>query len=224
MFIEIFLDCGSLLNFPVAKTPISNIPSRAPPSSSKLYSAVNRIGLFLDYVAALGDRFFLSSTVNDWTRLIVILTLSFRLSFPLPLCPDLDSANVRAKLRLDQFLSKMSDTPGPTASGDLLSVSRAMFGLAKGKYKRRLDSLGEQLPAAQSSRVFGCPVMNGGLRTLVNQRGASSLITTGGGQASPWGDMPALHDIWSIMTMGWDSISDIGWHTIDDGLFPAHQL
>ncbi|RSL43871.1 hypothetical protein CEP53_011491 [Fusarium sp. AF-6] len=146
MFIDVFLDCGSLLAFPVAKTFLSAKITSFPPSLSNLCSATKKLRVFLDYVSELGDSSLLSFTVNDWTRFIVILTLSFRLSFPLSLCPDFDSASARSQLQLDQFLSKMSHGADGAASNDLLSASRAMLGLAKSKYDRRLEMLGRTAP------------------------------------------------------------------------------
>lgn len=66
MFIEIFLDCGSFFNFFVVKMLIFNILSCVFLLFFKLYSVVNRIGLFFDYVVVLGDWFFLFFIVNDW--------------------------------------------------------------------------------------------------------------------------------------------------------------
>ncbi|WAO90263.1 Hypothetical protein NCS54_00768300 [Fusarium falciforme] len=164
MFIDVFLDCGSLLAFPVAKTFLSAKTSCFPPQISNMCSATKKIRNFLDYVSELEDSSLLSFTVNDWTRFIVILTLSFRLSFPLSLCPDFDSASARSELQLDQFLSKMSYGADVTASNDLLSASRAMLGLAKSKYDRRVGLLGGPppvTPAGPSRRTLPYFMMYG---------------------------------------------------------------
>ncbi|KAJ4207063.1 hypothetical protein NW759_014061 [Fusarium solani] len=218
MFIDIFLDCGSLLAFPAAKTFLSAKTSCFAPPLSNLCSATKKIRAFLDYVSELEDSSLLSFTVNDWTRFIVVLTLSFRLSFPLSLCPDFDSASARSELQLDQFLSKMSHGADVTASNDLLSASRAMLGLAKSKYDRRVGLLGGPPPVTPVSRVFGCPVMDGSLRRSVEQWGSN--LTNLSGWAEPK-NPPLFHDVWATMTMGWGSASDISWDTVDEGLYTS---
>lgn len=209
MFVDVFLDCGSLLAFPVAKTYLSAKTTCFPPPLSKICSATKKIKAFLDYVGELEDSSLLSFTVNDWTRLIVVLTLSFRLSFPLSLCPDFDSACARSQLQLDQFLSKMSHGADATASNDLLSASRAVLGLAKSKYDRRLGSLGGPPSIAPASRVFGCPVMDGSLRASVEQWDPNFTNLSGWTDAGEPKNLPLFHDVWATMTMGWGNASDI---------------
>ncbi|KAH7146973.1 hypothetical protein B0J13DRAFT_584382 [Dactylonectria estremocensis] len=209
MFLDVFFDCGSLLAFPVAKTYLSAKITCFPPPLSKICSATKKIRAFLDYVGELEDSSLLSFTVNDWTRLIVVLTLSFRLSFPLSLCPDFDSAWARSQLQLDQFLSKMSHGGDATASNDLLSASRAVLGLAKSKYDRRLGSLGGPPSVAPASRVFGCPVMDGSLRTSVEQWDPNFTNLSGWTDAGEPKNLPLFHDVWATMTMGWGNASDI---------------
>lgn len=65
MFVDVFLDCGSLLAFPVAKTYLSAKTTCFPPSLSKICSATKKIRAFLDYVGELDDSSLLSFTVNN---------------------------------------------------------------------------------------------------------------------------------------------------------------
>ncbi|EEU36939.1 uncharacterized protein NECHADRAFT_81093 [Fusarium vanettenii 77-13-4] len=218
MFIDVFLDCGSLLVFPVAKTFLSAKRSCFPPPLSNLCSAAKKLRAFLDYVSDLEDSSLLSFTVNDWTRFIVILTLSFRLSFPISLCPDFDSTSARSEIQLDQFLSKMSHDADITTSNDLLSASRAMLGLAKTKYDRRLDLLEKSAPVTPVSRVFGCPMMDGSLRRSVEQWDHN--FTNLSGWAEPK-NPPLFHDVWATMTMGWGNVGDISWDAVDEGLYTS---
>ncbi|KAI8717128.1 hypothetical protein NCS52_00787400 [Fusarium sp. LHS14.1] len=218
MFIDVFLDCGSLLVFPVAKTFLSAKRSCFPPPLSNLCSAPKKIRSYLDYVSELEDSSLPSFTVNDWTRFIVILTLAFRLSFPLSLCPDFDSTSARSEIQLDQFLSKMSDGADITTSTDLLSASRAMLGLAKTKYDRRLELLEKPAPVTPVSRVFGCPMMDGSLRRSVEQWDHN--FTNLSGWAEPK-NPPLFHDVWATMTMGWGNVGDISWDAVDEGLYTS---
>ncbi|KAF4455946.1 hypothetical protein F53441_1813 [Fusarium austroafricanum] len=187
----------------VSKTYSSTENPRFCPPLPQLYGAVGKIKTFLDFVLRLDDASLLSFTINDWTRLIVALTLSFRLSFPLPLCPDFDSAYARAELQLGCFLGRMSQGSEKVTQSDLLSASRCVLGLAKSKYDIRLDLLGKSQSTQLVSHTFGCPIMHGNFATSIDdgQFDPSGL--------SEWiGDnehrkFPLFHDIWATMTMGW---------------------
>ena len=65
MFLDIFLDVGSLLALPVSKTSLSAKITRFPPPTSKIYSGIKKIRALLDYVGELSDKSLLSFTVND---------------------------------------------------------------------------------------------------------------------------------------------------------------
>lgn len=200
MFVDIFLDCGGLLVLPVSKTYSKT--GFCPPLP-QVYGGIKKIRAFLDFVLNLDDTSLLSFTVNDWTRFIVVLTLSFRLSFPLTLCPEFDSTYARSEIRLDDFLEKMSRGTDITAQSDLLSASRYMLGLAKSKYDLRLASLKDSQSAQPVSRFFGCPVMRGNLGKSTehwqsNSRELSEWINT-----SEQKRLPLFHDIWATMTLGW---------------------
>jgi hypothetical protein len=197
MFVDIFLDCGNLLVLPVSRTYSTTKNAISSPPLPIIYRAIKKISTFLDFILNMDDISLLSFTINDWTRFIVVLTLSFRLSFPSTLCPDFDSAYARSELRLDQFLKNMSQGTDPTLQNDLLSVSRCMLGVAKSKYDLRLASLLESPLCRPVGRTFGCPLMsrNAGTPNLTESSG-----WTDGSQENK---LPLFHDIWATMTMGW---------------------
>lgn len=202
MFVDIFLDCGGLLVLPVSKTYSKT--GFCPPLPL-VYGGIKKIRAFLDFVLNLDDTSLLSFTVNDWTRFIVVLTLSFRLSFPLTLCPDLDSTYARSEIRLDDFLEKMSRGTDITAQSDLLSASRYMLRLAKSKYDLRLASLKDSQSTQPVSRFFGCPVMRGNLGTSTEHWQSSSRGLSAWSNTSEQKRIPLFHDIWATMTFGWSS-------------------
>lgn len=218
MFVDIFLDCGSLLAFPVAKTNLSANITPFSPLLSKICTATKKLRAFLDYISELEDLSLLSFTINDWTRLIVVLTLSFRLSFPLLLCPDFDSAWARSELQLDQFLSKVSHGADvATTSNDIISARRAVLSVMKSKYDHRLGSLSKSPCTAPASRTFGCPMMDGSLRTSLGQWDPGPLNISGSStDVSEVTNLPLFHDVWASMTMGWGNTSDMIWDTFEE--------
>ncbi|KFY78900.1 hypothetical protein V499_02026 [Pseudogymnoascus sp. VKM F-103] len=201
-----------------AKTYLSANITPFPPLLSKICTATKKLRAFLDYISDLEDSSLLSFTINDWTRLIVVLTLSFRLSFPLLLCPDFDSAWARSELQLDQFLSKVSHGADiATASNDIISARRAVLSVMKSKYDHRLGSLSEPPCTAPASRIFGCPMMDGSLRTSLGQWDPELINISGSStDASEAKNLPLFNDVWASMTMGWGNTSDMSWDTFED--------
>ncbi|KAH8897678.1 hypothetical protein GQ53DRAFT_637773 [Thozetella sp. PMI_491] len=200
MFVDIFLDCGSLLALPVSKRYSDTPAFESCPPLFRVYSAIKKIRAFLDFVVNLDDPSLLSFTINDWTRLIVILTLSFRLSFPLAILPDFDSAYARSQLRLDLFLSEMSRGVDITAQMDLLSANRSILGLAKSRYDLRLASLEDPHIVLPVIRTFGCPMMNGSLGTSIEQWEPTLSGSCETAVISEKGKLSFFHDVWTTMT------------------------
>jgi hypothetical protein len=196
MFVDIFLDCGNMLVLPVSRTYSTTKNAISSPPLPTIYRAIKKISTFLDFILNMDDISLLSFTINDWTRFIVVLTLSFRLSFPSTLCPDFDSAYARSELQLDQLLSNMSQGTDPTLHNDLLSVSRCMLGVAKSKYDLRLASLKDSPFSRPVGRTFGCPLMS-------RNAGTSDLVDSSGWDSGQENRLPLFHDIWATMTMGW---------------------
>ncbi|KAK4078348.1 uncharacterized protein Triagg1_3364 [Trichoderma aggressivum f. europaeum] len=217
MFLDIYLDTGSLLALPVSKTSLSAKLTRFPPPISKIYSGTRKIRACLDYVGGLSDKAILSFTVNDWTRLITIFTLAFRLSFPLSQCPDFDWEWANSEIQLDQFLSKIArEGDAAVASNGVLSANRSVLGVLKAKYNRRLSSLSEQ-PGREVSKTFGCPMMSGG--TLIAEAQWNSGLTRASAQSTIV-DMPevlpGLHDDWATLAAEWHNIEEMTWESFDD--------
>lgn len=213
MFLDIYFDVGSILAFPVATTALSAKITRFPPPTSKIISATEKVKPFLDYVGDLDEKSLLSFTVNDWVRLVIILTLSFRLSFPFSLCPDFDSTWARSQIQLDQFLSKLSGESDSGTSGGMLSASRAVLGVLKSKYISRVDSL-RDAPETKRNRMAGCPAMSSDTLNSIMAQHLPGL-THGSEQSSDSGEMPNMlpmfHDMWAPMGEGWQGLDEAAW-------------
>ncbi|UKZ83027.1 hypothetical protein TrVFT333_010828 [Trichoderma virens FT-333] len=199
-----------------AKTSLSAKVVRFPPPVSKIQSGVKKIRAYLDYISELDDNSILSFTINDWTRLITALTLAFRLSFPLSQCLELNWEWANSEIQLDQFLSKVSREADATiASNGVLSANRAVLGVLKSKYNRRLSSLSEQ-PVYPTSRTFGCPMMSGGTIIAESQWNAGFDHAS---EPSTDSDMPEIipmfPDVWATMAAGLQDIEEISWDSFD---------
>lgn len=204
MFTDIFLDCGSLLTLPVIGRRPPGSTVRSCPELSGLYSATTKLRELLDYVSDLGDSSSLSFTINDWTRLITALTLSFRMSFPLSQCPEFDSTWARSEIQLDVFLSRVSGgqrVPGAPPA-NILSANRAVFSVMKSKYQDRLTSLHDApTPTPPARETFGCPILNSSMRQYIDPRDARLMDMPTDSDA--FEQLPVFNDLWSSMVMDW---------------------
>ena len=221
MFLDIYIDVGGLLALPVMNSSAFAKVPRFPPAKSKICSATKKLRAFLDYVAGLDDLSLVCFTVNDWTRLITVLTLCFRLSFPLELCLEFDWEWANSEIQLDRFLTKLSgdsDIAATASSNSLLSANRAVLGVLKSNYTRRFNLIGE-LTANQQKRTYGCPVMGGNLGLAAAQFHPGH---TPAPQPSTDFDMsgifPVFHDTWPMMVEGWQDVDNLSWDSLNDQL------
>ena len=156
LFLNIFLDVGSLLAFPVAKTSLLSKFNRFTPPIPKLGSGAGKVKQMLNFVGKLDDAGLLSLSVSDWTCLIVVLTIGFRLSLPLPACPEFDSTWARQEIGLEQFLANLTSRDDASASNSsVLVANRAVFGVLKTKFATRVKALDN----ASLGMKFGCPIL-----------------------------------------------------------------
>ncbi|KAM3455356.1 hypothetical protein NHJ6243_008564 [Beauveria neobassiana] len=221
MYLEIYLDVGSLLALPVAKTALSARNARFAPPMTRMNSSVRKLRAFLDLVAALDDAAMLAFTVNDWTRLIIVLTLAFRLSFPVALSPAFDWLSAREEIQLGQFLSRASR--GSVASADsnsILAANRVILGVLESKYSQRRSSQADgSYSATQPSRSAGCPMMGGGGGVTIAQwdMGLDEAHALSTDPDMP--DMiPMLQGMWATGGLRWQDVDKIPWDSFGDAM------
>lgn len=214
LYLEIYLDIGNLLAFPVAKTALSAKKTRFAPPISRMNSSLKKLREFLDLVGELNDSCILAFTVNDWTRLIIVLTLAFRLSFPVTLSPSFDWLSAREEIGLEPFLAKVSRVPEASAdSSGILVANRVVLGVLHAKYIRRKSSVMEAAEAAaQPNRSAGCPVMGGSGGEAIAQwdmeLGEAPAISTDPDMPDA---LPMLHSLWATGGIEWQDSVRIPW-------------
>lgn len=213
--IDLYLDCGSLLRLPRAKRHCRGDGGALPLLPAKMYDCVIKLRMLLDGLAVLDDGVFLRFTLDDWVRLILAVVLSLRLSFPMPECPEFDTAWARAQLQFDHFLDRMCGEmeSAPTSKNhDVLSASRVILRIVYDKYRTRLRAL-EEGQAPPLEKANGCPMFDSYLEPFL------PLWDAGLGQPSPVVTMPSgfgeeaavppsvppsvFHDVWATMTVNW---------------------
>lgn len=184
------------------------VPS-APISLTKLYTAIFSLKAMLELLASLDEATFLRFVTMDWAKLILSVILALRLSFPIPKCPEFDDKWARSELGFDKFLDKFSMDPGLTATSrkvDVLSASRVIVGIVKGKYQAQLAAHEARVSSGIQAQkiVIGCPLLDGSLKAADHPIWNQISTDTPGQTTSTTGPSQVDYgDLWTTMTMGW---------------------
>ena len=149
MFVDAFVDIGSLLAFPVAKTSLRSKFNHFTPHIAKLASGCSKIKQLLRFAATFDEGAMLLLSVCDWTCLVAVFTLAFRLYLPLPSCPEFEYAWERREIGFQHFLGKAAlATGGTTAS--LTAANGAVLAVLGDKLSSRVQVL--ESPDASTPR------------------------------------------------------------------------
>ena len=232
LFTDLYLNGGYLLALPRSRHNHSS-PGPLSPSPSKVAAILPSLKLFLSETLRLDQPAFLAFTSADWAHLVLAIILAFRLSLPLPECPDFDHVSARAELRLGDFLDAMcreTDLAAASKKVDVLSASRVVFRIVKAKFDRHVglaNMRGDAAAAAvasSSSASFTsatarsaaagiCPMLDGSVdQYLPLWDPAFPAMDTAVGPTPPGVSsgatasklqQPVFHDLWATMTMGW---------------------
>jgi hypothetical protein len=169
-YTNIFLCGGTKLKFPGVAGPLTAPPEFLYPSMSSFARCAEIIGNFFDFVLSLERSTFLLFCGVDWTRLIAVIILSIRISFPMPECLDWDASWARSKMHLSEFLAAICTRPDlrlGADSLDILSATRVIMGMVKEKYDREVSRYTmEALHSANAGRVR-CPMLDGSLNQYI---------------------------------------------------------
>lgn len=81
-------------------------------SNPDLLHAAQAARAFFDFFAGLTTRELSTLSAGELSRVVLVFTVAFRISFPLPrVCPDLDYKRAREILGFDGYLEKLSKDP-----------------------------------------------------------------------------------------------------------------
>lgn len=81
-------------------------------SNPDLLHAAQAARAFFDFFEGLTTRELSTLSAGELSRVILVFTVAFRISFPLPrVCPDLDYKRAREILEFDGYLEKLSKDP-----------------------------------------------------------------------------------------------------------------
>lgn len=226
LFIDIYLHIGSIVAFPATKTALRAKNARFMPPIMKMMGATKHLRAFLALVGELDDNAVTAFTVNDWSRLIVVLTLAYRLSFPVALRPGFDWARARNEIQLEPFLAMMTTDQGgaatakatatATSSNGILAANRAVLSVLYSKFVNRRNSLSVPSPESERNKdILGCPVMRGSGGVTIAQwdAGQGDVSIHPLDKDIPY-ILPMLHDILSSEG-GWRDPGALDWDSLD---------
>lgn len=180
-----------VLAAPLMQAPRPRLEDSADPlaDAARFQAATYTVRAVFDYVASLAPARLGLLSGPDLTRLIVLVILAYRLSFPMPACPGYDYAAGRRVLDFGTHLARLSaldgkeggggsdgDRTGGKAKGetaaaaakkvDVVTAMRVVLGSVRARFDRKSAEL-EAAAAAEEGgagrRARMCPMFDGSL-------------------------------------------------------------
>lgn len=158
---------------PTAKPPVPIATDPFRPTLARLTGCVVAVSQFLALLSSMTPTQLSHFSAGDWGRLVLAVVVAMRLSFPLPECPEYDSAWARGQLNFAAFLECI--TAGDAGTGtdltavakraDVVSASRVVMAVVKEKYEKRLAFLQQQEQQQEQQEMPRpkCPMLDGSL-------------------------------------------------------------
>ncbi|ETR97874.1 hypothetical protein M419DRAFT_90347 [Trichoderma reesei RUT C-30] len=214
LFAHLCLQDGALLRLP--RLPLHLTKGRPPllPEISDLYASVATIHQLLTYILGLGDTIMANFSIADWCRFITTTILAIRLTLATPECPEFDTCWARSRLQLGDILERLCKEKVPTVANrtvDVLSAMRAILGVVRDKYNRRLDLIHRRQETATQKLSLGCPMLDGSMNAQMelwqstmafgSDSSTVDLLTDMAGVLGDGGDT-MLQGLWGT-TAGW---------------------
>ncbi|KAK3363295.1 hypothetical protein B0T25DRAFT_587272 [Lasiosphaeria hispida] len=167
LFTHIFIIGAPLLKLPSTR-PTNADPSTFRPSPQRLLPVVPWLHALFDYCLALSSTEINAFVGTDWGSMILAVILGYRMSFPLPACPEWDDREARRQVRFDKYIDRLcrlgDDSDGediranltPASSQksmDILSASKVVLGVVRTKYRRRVAKLEQPPPPPPQAQL-----------------------------------------------------------------------
>lgn len=135
---------------------------------ARLIALIPDLRAYFDALLTFSASELNSFSGTEWGRLILSIILGFRLSFPIPDCPDWDDGWAREEIGLGEYLRRfenMGGEPEKNGSMDILTASKVVLGVVRKKWEKR---------AARLSRKKGQGV---GVGVAVQQQGLGEELS-----------------------------------------------
>lgn len=118
LFCRIFILGAPLLKIPASRSPKpGDSPFRV--NAARLLSVLPSLHALFDHFASMPPPTINAFCGADWGSLILAIVLGYRLSFPLPECPEWDDSIARHEVRFAEYLDKLCEMGGNGAGEDI---------------------------------------------------------------------------------------------------------
>ncbi|KXX76398.1 Glucose transport transcription regulator RGT1 [Madurella mycetomatis] len=192
----------------------------------------NRLLALIPNLHALYDCYFSlpSAEVNafiivEWSTLVLAVVLGFRMSFPLPFCPEWDDRSARELIRFPEYVDKLSRMGGGDGGGvtgervdgegassansvprsmDVLSASKIVLAMVKTKYWKRAAKLDGGLPLAAQRWEEGQTAMSGTPAATAMHSRSSRRASNATGMVRPYDGCPMMDNSMEQYYPYWD--------------------
>ncbi|OIW31326.1 hypothetical protein CONLIGDRAFT_573489 [Coniochaeta ligniaria NRRL 30616] len=152
LFAKIFIPGAPLLKLPMmkAKRPSNQTAGDTTTFAAepaRLVALVPDLRTYFDLLLNLPASELNSFSGPEWARFILIVILAFRLSFPIPDCPEWDDGWAREEIGFGEYLKRfenMGHEPGGSGNKDVLSASKVVLGVVRKKWEKRAARINRQ--------------------------------------------------------------------------------
>jgi len=118
LFCRIFILGAPLLKIPAPRTPkVGDSAFRV--SAARLLSVLPSLHALFDYFCDMTPATINAICCSDWGSLILGIVLGYRMSFPLPECPEWDANITRHEVRFTEYLDRLCEMGGNGAGEDI---------------------------------------------------------------------------------------------------------
>lgn len=202
--------------------------TEGPMDPNGLMETVHTVRAFFEFITALPPQKLSQFSSADWVHVIVAIILAYRLTLPIEICPEFDSAQARQILDYGSFLEMLCKDPDADAPGtaskkiDVCAAFRVVLGSLKAKHESKVAAAKAKEGVKRKARE--CPMFDGSLDDYIlmwdghgipsNSSYSTSQSSTSGVLTNPIvGFSPSVDpskpmvvpDLWATMTMDWSN-------------------
>lgn len=229
LYTRIFLSGAPVLKLPSVRPSALDVISAFRADRNRLLALIPNLHALYDYYFSLPSAEVNAFIIIEWSSLVLAVILGFRMSFPLPYCPEWDDRSARELIRFPEYVDKLSRMGGggggggggegtgervdgegaPSANSgprtmDVLGASRIVLAMVKTKYWKRAAKLDGGLPPPAQQWEEGQTAMSGTPATTAAHPGSSRHASNATGVARPYDGCPMMDNSMEQYYLYWD--------------------
>ncbi|KAM7209753.1 hypothetical protein V8F20_000156 [Naviculisporaceae sp. PSN 640] len=126
VFARIFLSGAPLLQLPSSKQGVLDRATYFKADANRLLTVIPTLTDSYDYYLTLSALEINSFTGVHWSNFILGIILGFRMSFPVPVCPEWDDKAARPQIRFEEYIDRFCKTWGGEDTSDCDEIQASL--------------------------------------------------------------------------------------------------